>query len=88
MFTVILFAVVLCAKMIILAERHRKKIKICNTMKTSRADSVKFLAILVVTYIISNIIPGKWLVACQLCKLIEEILSNRECRNGPYVIYI
>ena len=45
--------------MIALAEHHRRKIKAYNTIKTGRADSMKFLIILIAAYIVSNIIPGE-----------------------------
>ena len=46
-------------RMMVLAESHRKKMREYNNIKTNRtADSMRFIFILIITFIISTIIPG------------------------------
>jgi len=45
--------------MLVMAEGHRKKIKEHNTLKSSRADSIKFFITLVCTYLVAYLTPGR-----------------------------
>ena len=50
---------VMSVRMMVLAESHRKKMREYNNIKTNRtADSMRFIFILITTFIISTIIPG------------------------------
>ena len=54
-----LVTAVMSVRMMVLAESHRKKMREYNNIKTNRtADSMRFIFILITTFIISTIIPG------------------------------
>ena len=54
-----LVTAVMSVRMMVLAESHRKKMREYNNIKTNRtADSMRFILILITTFIISTIIPG------------------------------